>query len=629
MPCEVGARLRRIGLPGGRREALRRVPSRFLHLEVMGRSSGDLRTGASRRVTSSRRTKVRLVPRRRKGRTGDGPQDSVEGTESAAGFYPTERPEIVRPQGPRGFSRGGSRLARMAGVRHLLAGGTCWSRSSARASRRSGRRKSKAVHRPANAPAIAPIERDFLCLRLDRAARWVRFVKARPGSEAAMRGERENREWSKPRHRCGSHGQSPRKTSSRTHRLRGSPRPRSFSPAAKCSNAQATTSRQVSGTHPRRNIPPCRRAPTMPTPSARRGDSQTFSEFPFVDDVDSAAFLAYILTPLRPDRDRRTNADDVGSIHQSAAPAKSKLATAGGTIGTGREPALMVPTDDEEELRKGGSRVRAGGHPALCIIDNAAGAFGSKQLAAILTMRNDQRTRARRVEDRDRAAAARVGRSPGTTFTFKKATSPARHACPDRPKDGAPGKSEIQIANLGEHIREERARLAVAGLTILRAFHVAQRPHNIGPGEGSRHGARSCAPPSNGRSKPTRGRVSPVRRRRQRFRARGLSAMRSSPGKRPSARCRRPRAAACARAAGRPGTPGDALRCSSALPRRATRRPRPRLPAETRQEPDRQRQREGCHEFVKDGEDRDRWRPVDCAGRVSRKRRAHERPSCG
>ena len=433
------------------------------------------------RAAGSRRADARRTPgaESKEGRATDEPQNSAEGVEAAADFYPAERPEIVDRADAEVFREAEAALLAWpeSGV---YSRGNLLVKIIRTSEPTFGGRKAKTIHRPANAPTIAPIDKDFLCLRLERAARWFRFVKARPGSEAAMRGEKYEKVKADAPMRIARGIMAENVLPYPA--LEGIAEAPVFLPSGEVLERPGYDEQSGLWYAPAADYPPVPSSPDHAAAVRAAAEIlEPFDEFPFVEDVDRAAFLAYVLSPLA-----RTAIDEPAPMTSFDSPirgsGKSKLATLGGMIGTGREPALMVPTDDDEELRKAALAFGLEG-TRLCIIDNAAGAFGSKQFAAILTMR----TISGRVLGVSKTATVplrAVWAITGNNLTFK-GDLPRRvmHVRID-PKMEHPENREFKIANLSEHVREERARLVVAGLTILRAFHLAGRPHNKRPGRG-------------------------------------------------------------------------------------------------------------------------------------------------
>jgi hypothetical protein len=397
-----------------------------------------------------------------------------EATEPTDDFYPAARPEIVDRKDPEVFREAESAL---------LAWPECgvYSRGSLLVKIvRTGEatfsaRKTKTVHRPANAPAIAPVDPVFLCSRMGRAARWVRLVPDKRGAEGFVKIEAD------PPMRIAR--EIAAENVLRFPVLEGVAEAPVFLPSGEVLERPGYDAETGLWYAPAADYPP---VPSKPDHAAAFRAAleilDPFDQFPFVEDIDRAAFLAYVLTPLA-----RTAIDESAPMTSFDSPVrgsgKSKLATCGGTIGTGREPALMVPTDDEEELRKAALAFGLEG-TRLCIIDNAAGAFGSKQLAAILTLR----TISGRVLGLSKTATVPlrvVWAITGNNLTFKgDLARRIMHVRIDPKMEHPEHRKDFRIPNLSAYVRDERARLIVAGLTILRAFHIAGRPHNGRPGRG-------------------------------------------------------------------------------------------------------------------------------------------------
>jgi putative DNA primase/helicase len=207
------------------------------------------------------------------------------------------------------------------------------------------------------------------------------------------------------------------------------------------------------------------------------------AEFPFVASTDRVAYLAAVLTLLA----RHTIAGPVPMFAIRAptpATGKGLLASVISLIGTGREAAVSTLTEDSAEWRKLLLTLAIEGAPVV-LLDNLSGAVGSDHLAAALTAQvwMDRRLGSNEVV---RAPLTTTWLATGNNLTFKRTLG--RRVIPidlnakvERPED-----RQFKIANLPAHVRAERPRYIAAGLTLLRAYHVAGSPrHDAGPRMGS------------------------------------------------------------------------------------------------------------------------------------------------
>lgn len=206
---------------------------------------------------------------------------------------------------------------------------------------------------------------------------------------------------------------------------------------------------------------------------------EPFFEFPFVDDSDRSAASALVLTLLA-----RAAIDGPCPLFAFRAPTpgtgKGLLANALSIIGTGRPPTLWAPARDSEEERKRILTVLISGSPAV-LIDNISGALGSESLAAVLTSR-EYTDRLLGQSKLVTAPARAVWMATGNNVAFRGDL--ARRVVPIDldPKCERPEDRRFKHEDLLAHIEAQRERLVRAGLTVLRAYHVAGRPrHNAAP----------------------------------------------------------------------------------------------------------------------------------------------------
>ncbi len=162
-------------------------------------------------------------------------------------------------------------------------------------------------------------------------------------------------------------------------------------------------------------------------------------------------------------------------------------------IATGRAPARMAAQRGKDADTEGAKTILSvllEGDPAI-LIDNAEGAFGYPSIAALLTanvFKGRLLGQSRTIE----APARAVWFLTGNGITFKGDLGrrvipidldPAVEHPEDRIGPGT-GKPWTHPALL-THVQEKRPALVSAGLTLLRAFHVAGRPGHGKPLKGS------------------------------------------------------------------------------------------------------------------------------------------------
>lgn len=229
--------------------------------------------------------------------------------------------------------------------------------------------------------------------------------------------------------------------------------------------------------------------PNEPSPDDLVAAVQTilepFSEFPFVAESDRSTTLAAVLTLVG-----RTAIDGPTPLFalRASAPGIGKgfLATAISLIGTGRSPALLTVSTEDEEVRK--RLLTIGMEGTRCVLlDNVEGALGSPVLAAALT--------AREVTDRilgtNRLLTVpldAVWLVTGNNIVYRgdlgrRVLPIDQHAKVEFPEDRVFRRSDLLA-----WVRQQRPQLVVAALTLLRGFFVAGCPGHGLPRVGSFEG---------------------------------------------------------------------------------------------------------------------------------------------
>ncbi len=195
-------------------------------------------------------------------------------------------------------------------------------------------------------------------------------------------------------------------------------------------------------------------------------------DFPFLEPADRSVALAAILTALiRPSL--RTaplfafRAAKMGS-------GKSLLADVVSLISTGRAAAVMSQGADENEDKKRMLPILSEGDP-VAVIDNIERPFGSAALCSILT----QSTWRDRVLGASRTMTLPTTNTTwiatGNNIIFDGDITTRVVVCDLDPRCERPEERKFDL-NLHRFIPQHREELAIAGLTILRAYHVAGRP---------------------------------------------------------------------------------------------------------------------------------------------------------
>ena len=195
-------------------------------------------------------------------------------------------------------------------------------------------------------------------------------------------------------------------------------------------------------------------------------------EFPFVSEADRAVVVAAILTALI--RPSLRTAPLFAFIASKMGSGKSLLADIVALIATGRPAAVMTQGADENEDKKRMLPILSEGD-SVAVIDNIERPFGSAALCSILT----QPTWRDRVLGKSQTLAVPTTNTTwlatGNNLLFVGDITTRVLICELDPQCEHPEERKFD-RNLYHHIAEHRAKLVIAGLTVLRAYHLAGRP---------------------------------------------------------------------------------------------------------------------------------------------------------
>ena len=157
---------------------------------------------------------------------------------------------------------------------------------------------------------------------------------------------------------------------------------------------------------------------------------------------------------------------------------KTLIATVASYIATGRAPAMMSQADDAESERKRLFSVLLEG-AAIGVIDNVERTFASDALCSILT----EPVFKDRVLGVSRTASAPTCTTwsvTGNNLTIQGDLTTRMLVCRIDPECERPEEREFKV-NLHEEVPKRRAELAVAALTIIRAYIAAGSPRPAVP----------------------------------------------------------------------------------------------------------------------------------------------------
>ena len=222
--------------------------------------------------------------------------------------------------------------------------------------------------------------------------------------------------------------------------------------------------------------------PTIPTDPTRDQAltalatlADAISGFPFVGDADRSVALAAILTALvRPNL--RTSPLFAITAPKMAS-GKTLLADVVGMTATGRPPTTMSHEPDPAAEAKRVLAILMNGDQ-VAVIDNISAPIHSDTMCTILTQ-TSWTERLLGVNKTAEVSTCCLWLATGNNLVFRGDLSTRVLLCSLDPRVERPEERPFD-RNLHEWIPENRGQLVAAGLTVLRAFHVAERPRNKG-----------------------------------------------------------------------------------------------------------------------------------------------------
>ena len=213
---------------------------------------------------------------------------------------------------------------------------------------------------------------------------------------------------------------------------------------------------------------------------------EPFADFPFLDTAtDLPATIAAVLSLVG-----RDAIDGCVPLFAVRAPTpgtgKGLLADVVCLIGTGRSAARMSMPGDDGEVKKVILTVAIEGSPVV-LLDNVDGALGSQSLASALTAAAwKDRVLGLSVDWHGPLRTVWIATGNGLTFRGDL----ARRVLPidldaqqEHPEDRP--ESTFTHPDLLDWTRQHRPQLVADALTVLRAYHVAERPKHGGARKGS------------------------------------------------------------------------------------------------------------------------------------------------
>jgi hypothetical protein len=231
--------------------------------------------------------------------------------------------------------------------------------------------------------------------------------------------------------------------------------------------------------------PPIPDQPTkLDAEAARDQLFEVVEDFPFATEAHKATWLAAVLTPFA--RFMYDGCTPLFTIDANVrASGKGLLADCAITIATGREPARTTAPKCDEECRKRITSIALSGDPVV-LLDNISGALNLPSLDAALTGTS--------WNDRILGCSEMTGRLPlycvwlatGNNILLEADTARRMaHIRLQSPLEKPELRQDFKHPYLLRWVRRQRPELAVAALTILRAYFVAGKPDMNLPAWGS------------------------------------------------------------------------------------------------------------------------------------------------
>lgn len=203
---------------------------------------------------------------------------------------------------------------------------------------------------------------------------------------------------------------------------------------------------------------------------------EPLKEIPFKSDADRSVALAFIITGLV--RRSLRSAPAFAFTAPKMGAGKTLTATVGSYIATGRAPAMMSQADDAESERKRLFAILLEG-TAIAVIDNVERAFASDALCSILT-EPSFKDRVLGVSRTASAPTCTTWAVTGNNITVAGDLTTRMLVARIDPECERPEEREFKV-NLHEEVPKRRAELAVAALTVIRAYLAAGAPRQQVP----------------------------------------------------------------------------------------------------------------------------------------------------
>lgn len=197
-----------------------------------------------------------------------------------------------------------------------------------------------------------------------------------------------------------------------------------------------------------------------------------FRQFPYIDEASrSVAYSAVLTALIRPSL-------ETAPIHAFTAPrprsGKSKQPRIASLISTGRLPAIVTPNEDATEEKKRLLSLLIAGEPIISI-DNVDAPLWSEALCSVVT-EGEWQDRLLGVSKQVKVSCSSLFCINGNNLVLKGDLNDRSVIAVIDPATDRPEERTFEQPRLEEEVRERRRELAIAGLTVLRAYVVAGGP---------------------------------------------------------------------------------------------------------------------------------------------------------
>lgn len=206
-------------------------------------------------------------------------------------------------------------------------------------------------------------------------------------------------------------------------------------------------------------------------------------DFPFADEAHRSAWLAALLSPLS----RFAHDGNIPLVVLQAntrRAGKTKLVEIISQIVNGRAPAVTTHTKNEEEERKRITSTLLGG-PSIVLIDNVVSTFGGQNINALITSREHGDRNLGKLEMLELENTATWFVTGNNMLLAPDVAQRSLHVRLQSDEEKPQKRSGFKYPDLIETVKERRAELLGAALTILKSYIAAGKPDMALPAWGS------------------------------------------------------------------------------------------------------------------------------------------------